>query len=171
MLREQLPENRISWPAASGYATRPFAGDGTATRKDPASNQVIPPQRSKTRMPARTGLVSGIGYDRIDSPRFSPKKPTWDHWEKRMDLWKLGEAVCLICKCEPEDPISPKHPLRSGHYYKDDTAKSLREIHQIAVASLKSGKLIPDEPSYSDPSYLDVRAQQKQLCEELGISI
>jgi hypothetical protein len=77
------------------------------------------------------------GGSGIDS--FLPREPDWKHW-KRCDSWQLGEAVCLLCRCDPEELESPYHPLKSN-MREGVTANELRKVYRIALRAIKSGNL------------------------------
>ena len=100
------------------------------------------PARSKTKAPSPTSPVGGRGYTGI---YFSHKKPDWDYW-KKFDLWTLGQAVCLICECDPAELESGSHPLSphlNSRVYDDSKSKELRRLYDLAVNSLESGTLRP----------------------------
>lgn len=103
------------------------------------------PQRSKTKSPRPANTVEPDSRLSVGSRSFSPKKPDWDYW-KKFDLWTLGQAVCLICSCEPEGLESYDHPLSPrfrSNIYESKKSKELRRLYELALNSLEAGSLTP----------------------------
>jgi hypothetical protein len=92
------------------------------------------PQRHTTKSPGKT---SPTGGRHTITPYFNPEKPEWEYW-KKLDLWTLKQAVCLICKSDPEELESRFHPLHDSHRYShDNQARELNRVFQIAKAAME----------------------------------
>jgi hypothetical protein len=104
-----------------------------------------PLKRSMTSAPPP---ITPVRHNGITQKLFSPKVPDWDYW-KRLASWKLGEAVCLISKCDPDELESPLNPLNSN-YYQNKRAKILRQNYELAKRSIEEGKLHSTTPYDAD---------------------
>jgi hypothetical protein len=102
-------------------------------------------QQSKSKSIGPAPTVEGESLRSSGSLNYSTKKPDWDYW-KKLDLWTLGQAVCLICGCNPERLNADVYPLRyssrfSSRFFGDDRSKALRKVYELAVTAIEAGKL------------------------------
>ena len=100
------------------------------------------PQRTITKAPSPTSPVGSRSRPAVNSLNFSPKKPDWDYW-KKLDRWTFGQAVCLICDCDPQELESEDHPLHyspgfSARFYEDGKSIELRRVYELALNSLEA---------------------------------
>jgi hypothetical protein len=113
--------------------------------------------KSKSIRPAPT--VEGESLRSSGSLNYSTKKPDWDYW-KKLDLWTLGQAVCLVCSCEPEGIESYDHPLSPrfrSNKYESRKSKELRRLYKLALNSLEAGRLTPFDHNESLDANLNTR--------------